>query len=195
MPTTHRLRATIADIDPSIWREIEIDSTASLRDLHDALQKAFGWQRSHLWLFRFAGQRAASTSTTWGITGATSSRSWRSSPGGSTGRAASAGRVRRRRRTAAACPGTRSCSWRSRAEGERKARSCAPGPVATTPSASRAPRPRGGWRSWRSGRVPGGSDRCTQSVRSAPSRSVGCGPAPSSSSPPSRSSPRRLATG
>jgi hypothetical protein len=59
MPTTHRLRATIADIDPSIWREIEIDSTASLRDLHDALQKALGWQRPHLWLFRFAGQRAA----------------------------------------------------------------------------------------------------------------------------------------
>ncbi len=46
-----RLRATILDSDPEIWRTIDVDDALTLRDLHDVLQLTFGWFDSHLHQF------------------------------------------------------------------------------------------------------------------------------------------------
>lgn len=43
-----RLRASIVDSDPEIWRLLEVDAEVSLAALHDVLQVAFGWRQSHL---------------------------------------------------------------------------------------------------------------------------------------------------
>ncbi len=52
-----RLRISLADIDPSPWREIEVPLSMSLKNLHDAIQAAFLWHDSHLWEFDIEGKR------------------------------------------------------------------------------------------------------------------------------------------
>jgi hypothetical protein len=42
------LRVTIRDINPPIWRRIQVEGSTSLRKLHHILQAAFGWSSSHL---------------------------------------------------------------------------------------------------------------------------------------------------
>ena len=46
------MRATLLGSDPEIWRTLDVDASLSLRDLHQVLQIAFGWQESHLHNFR-----------------------------------------------------------------------------------------------------------------------------------------------
>jgi len=43
-----RLRVSLADSDPEIWRLLEVDAALTLAELHDVLQLAFGWRDSHL---------------------------------------------------------------------------------------------------------------------------------------------------
>lgn len=43
-----RLRVSLADGDPEIWRLLEVDAGLTLAELHDVLQLAFGWRDSHL---------------------------------------------------------------------------------------------------------------------------------------------------
>ncbi|HEU5149603.1 MAG TPA: DUF6398 domain-containing protein [Iamia sp.] len=50
-PTRHRLKVTLQDIRPPIWRRLEVDSATTLAELHDVLQVAFGWSDSHLHAF------------------------------------------------------------------------------------------------------------------------------------------------
>ncbi|SDP06639.1 pRiA4b ORF-3-like protein [Nakamurella panacisegetis] len=47
----HRLKVTLTHTRPPIWRRLEVPSTATLAELHDILQVAFGWADSHLWMF------------------------------------------------------------------------------------------------------------------------------------------------
>lgn len=51
-----RLRITLIDTDPAIWRLIDVPLAASLKMLHDIIQGAMGWQDYHLWEFE-AGER------------------------------------------------------------------------------------------------------------------------------------------
>lgn len=44
----YTLHAQIRDINPPIWRRIQIEGFDSLRRLHHTLQAAFGWTDSHL---------------------------------------------------------------------------------------------------------------------------------------------------
>lgn len=37
------LRATLLDVDPTVWRRLRLPAPATLGDLHAALQAAFGW--------------------------------------------------------------------------------------------------------------------------------------------------------
>ncbi len=46
------MRANLLGSDPEIWRTLDVDASLSLRDLHQVLQIAFGWQESHLHNFR-----------------------------------------------------------------------------------------------------------------------------------------------
>jgi hypothetical protein len=51
----YQLRVVIRGISPLIWRRLLLRSDATLADLHDVLQTAFGWEDYHL--HRFAIRR------------------------------------------------------------------------------------------------------------------------------------------
>jgi hypothetical protein len=58
----YRLRVTLRDVTPPVWREIEIAGDATLCRLHHVIQQAFGWLTCHLYDFhtpqgRFADLR------------------------------------------------------------------------------------------------------------------------------------------
>ena len=47
-PSIYELKITLLDIEPAIWRRIQVPSTMPLCCLHDAFQAVFGWTDSHL---------------------------------------------------------------------------------------------------------------------------------------------------
>jgi len=54
--TIARLHIVLHDIEPAIWRRVDVPVTASLKMLHDVVQAAMGWGDCHLWHFE-AGDR------------------------------------------------------------------------------------------------------------------------------------------
>ena len=46
-----RLRISLNDIEPEIWRTVEMPVAGSLKMLHDVIPAAMGWQDYHLWHF------------------------------------------------------------------------------------------------------------------------------------------------
>ena len=48
----YQLRVTLQDIEPAIFRTVVVPSSFSLRQFHEVLQGAFGWQNYHLHAFR-----------------------------------------------------------------------------------------------------------------------------------------------
>lgn len=46
-----RLKVTLDDCVPPVWRRLLVAETATLGDLHGAVQAAMGWEESHLHLF------------------------------------------------------------------------------------------------------------------------------------------------
>lgn len=65
--TRYRLRVTLDDADPEIWRLFEIDGRGPLRSLHLALQTIMGWRESHLHAFTDAdpNERRSTIPTRW----------------------------------------------------------------------------------------------------------------------------------
>ncbi|HEY3080546.1 MAG TPA: plasmid pRiA4b ORF-3 family protein, partial [Chloroflexota bacterium] len=51
----HRLKVSL-QWRPGVWRAIEILGSQTLEDLHDAIQKAFGWDDDHLYAFYLSGR-------------------------------------------------------------------------------------------------------------------------------------------
>ena len=51
----HRLRITLADVEPPVWRVVEV-ADCSLGELHDVIQVAMGWQNSHMHQFVLNGK-------------------------------------------------------------------------------------------------------------------------------------------
>jgi hypothetical protein len=51
------LRVSLREIEPAIWRVLLIRESASLAQLHYAIQGAMGWTDSHLYEFEIHGQR------------------------------------------------------------------------------------------------------------------------------------------
>lgn len=47
----YQLVVTLADSDPPVWRRLLVDAEASLDQLHEVLQAAFGWWNYHLYEF------------------------------------------------------------------------------------------------------------------------------------------------
>jgi len=45
---TYKIKISLLDLEPEIWRIIEINSDAGLLDLHAVIQTAMGWTNSHL---------------------------------------------------------------------------------------------------------------------------------------------------
>ncbi|MDQ2754232.1 MAG: plasmid pRiA4b ORF-3 family protein [Actinomycetota bacterium] len=46
--TVHRLRVTLLDVSPPVWRVVRVPSSVPLSVLHHVVQIAMGWQDSHL---------------------------------------------------------------------------------------------------------------------------------------------------
>ena len=54
-----RLRVSLDNVDPEVWREVEVPSDLPLDGLHEVIQGAMGWEDSHLHTFEARGK-------TWG---------------------------------------------------------------------------------------------------------------------------------
>jgi hypothetical protein len=50
------LRIELLDTDPLIWRQLEVSTSSTLKDLHTLIQAAMGWANQHLWEFRVGRQ-------------------------------------------------------------------------------------------------------------------------------------------
>ena len=51
-PDIFRLRIELLDIEPPIWRVVELPSKSTFAELHRVIQASMGWQNSHLHEFR-----------------------------------------------------------------------------------------------------------------------------------------------
>ena len=58
----YRLKITLAEIEPPIWREVEV-SDITLGDLHDVVQAAMGWENYHMHEFFIDDKAYADVST------------------------------------------------------------------------------------------------------------------------------------
>jgi hypothetical protein len=52
-----QFRVSLLDIEPQIWRRIQVPSTYSFWDLHVALQDSMGWLDCHLHMFHFSDSK------------------------------------------------------------------------------------------------------------------------------------------
>jgi hypothetical protein len=53
----YRVRVSLRDIEPAIWRQIELSSQTTLKQFHRILQIAMGWENYHLHEFAVGKQR------------------------------------------------------------------------------------------------------------------------------------------
>ena len=53
----HRLKISLEDSKPPIWRRVEVRSDATLADLHHVIQTAMGWWNCHLHAFEIDDKR------------------------------------------------------------------------------------------------------------------------------------------
>lgn len=51
-----RLKITLVDTEPAIWRRVEVPASLTLKDLHAVIQAAMGWQNAHLYQFHVGRQ-------------------------------------------------------------------------------------------------------------------------------------------
>lgn len=64
--TITRLRISLLDTEPEIWRVVEVPLAISLAALHQVIQAAVGWEESHLYEFEAAGRRYGLPQPGWG---------------------------------------------------------------------------------------------------------------------------------
>ena len=51
-----RLRIELQELEPKIWRRIDMPLSTTLEALHEAMQMTMGWTFSHLWEFQIDGR-------------------------------------------------------------------------------------------------------------------------------------------
>lgn len=54
-----RLKITLADTEPPIWRRVEVPYEMTLKDLHGVIQAAMGWDNAHLYQFHVGRETIA----------------------------------------------------------------------------------------------------------------------------------------
>jgi hypothetical protein len=72
--TVHKIKVTLRDTRPPIWRRLEVPSGTTLRKLHDTVQAAFGWEDYHMWAFESGQDRYGVADRDLGIRSAASKR-------------------------------------------------------------------------------------------------------------------------
>ncbi|MFF3517989.1 plasmid pRiA4b ORF-3 family protein [Streptomyces sp. NPDC002573] len=72
--TVHKIKITLRDSRPPIWRRLEVPSGITLRELHDVIQAAFGWEGYHMWAFESGRDRYGVADRDLGIRSAASKR-------------------------------------------------------------------------------------------------------------------------
>lgn len=72
--TVHKIKITLRDSRPPIWRRLEVPSGITLRELHDVIQAAFGWEDYHMWAFESGRDRYGVADRDLGIRSAASKR-------------------------------------------------------------------------------------------------------------------------
>lgn len=53
-----RVKITLLGVRPAVWRRIDLNPAITLREFHDVLQAAMGWENFHLWEFHTECGRA-----------------------------------------------------------------------------------------------------------------------------------------
>ena len=61
-----RIRIVLKDIEPAIWRRVEVPLGIHLKGLHDVIQAVFDWQDYHLFEFQVGDKRYGIPSPEWG---------------------------------------------------------------------------------------------------------------------------------
>jgi len=56
MSDVARLKITLRDTNPAIWRRVEVACSITLKDLHAIIQAAMGWENYHLYQFHIGRQ-------------------------------------------------------------------------------------------------------------------------------------------
>jgi hypothetical protein len=59
--STLRFKITLAEVEPPVWRRIEVPASCTFWDLHVAVQDAMGWLDYHLHMFRVADPGSGAT--------------------------------------------------------------------------------------------------------------------------------------
>ncbi|ODP38899.1 MULTISPECIES: plasmid pRiA4b ORF-3 family protein [Sphingomonas] len=70
-----RLHIVLNNIEPVIWRRVDVPVTASLKMLHDIVQAAMGWENCHLWHFEAGDRRYGLPDLVWPESGMTAAKS------------------------------------------------------------------------------------------------------------------------
>lgn len=60
-----RVRVALKDLEPEIWRRVDVPLGQNLKGLHDVIQAVFGWQDQHLFEFQIAGKRYGIPNPEW----------------------------------------------------------------------------------------------------------------------------------
>ena len=50
-----RIRVSLLEVEPAIWREFEVSARLTFAQLHAVIQAAMGWDDAHLYAFSAAG--------------------------------------------------------------------------------------------------------------------------------------------
>ncbi len=56
-PPVYTLRLELLDIEPPIWRRVEVPGSFTLEDVHHVIQRVMGWEDSHMHLFEIGAAR------------------------------------------------------------------------------------------------------------------------------------------
>lgn len=72
--TVHKVKVALRDARPPVWRRLEVPSGITLRELHDVIQAAFGWEDYHMWAFDSGPDRYGVADRELGIRSAASKR-------------------------------------------------------------------------------------------------------------------------